>query len=483
MVRLLGLGGGDGSNKKRKKKKRLVGAAVPGVDGSMAAIGGGGGRKQQLRQRHNPGYQYALNEYSQTVPAGTSNDAGRYVVVQPQQQGSSGDDNDSGWYTANYDPYDVADNEGTEQQYHSMPAPPSTVGQSRSSHSSAAPTAAAAGAVNNDGESYQPPPAAAATSGADHDYGNLRTAGTSESMANSSTASTATSPMPNHQHHQYFRGGPHSTSEPALSSTNKSSSASRNAFALLNPHRSPFEEEIMNPYAGGGGGTGDGAGGGEGRGVRNTADGVITTTAYYEEYYGDAYTGGPIKYVYPSGYQSMRPRSGPWKLSIVVCALFTWLSVFVVGHCSDQVDQSSSYIQNDEIDDDTLVIDIRWCGSRPLYLMWVMSMLITGLAAAYCSVIGYIKVRDFAVGNCRSQPPGIVNGKSDYYVRIDDSMAKRYQGGPYPPAPPGSDAGASSAASGAKQYRTTIYQSDGTPQFWGAHIYHPTQAAVAITSR
>lgn len=189
--------------------------------------------------------------------------------------------------------------------------------------------------------------------------------------------------------------------------------------------------------------------------------------ASYEEYYGDAYTGQPMKYIYPSGYQSMRPRSCPWKLSIIVCLCFTWLSIFIVGHCSDRVDQTQ--YRNGEIDDDTLVMDIRWCGSRPLYLMWVCSMLITGISAAYCSVIGYIKVRDFAVANSRSQPPGVVDSKSDFYVQIEDGVT---------PVP--SEDGSSSTAN---YYRKTIYQSDGTPQFWGAHIYKPTQAAVAITSR
>jgi len=179
--------------------------------------------------------------------------------------------------------------------------------------------------------------------------------------------------------------------------------------------------------------------------------------ATYDEHYGDAYVGGAIRYVYPSGYQSMRPRSGPWKLSVIICISFTWLSVFVIDHCSADVDfdQYDQY----EIDDDSLAIETRWCGSRLLYLMWVLSMSITGLATAYCSIIGYIKVRDFAVANGRSQPPGI-SGKSDYYVQIGDS----------------------SAISDAK-YQKTIYQADGTPQFWGGHIYRPTQAAVAVTSR
>jgi hypothetical protein len=167
--------------------------------------------------------------------------------------------------------------------------------------------------------------------------------------------------------------------------------------------------------------------------------------ATYEEIYGEAYTGGTIKYMYPSGYQGMRPRSGPWKLSIAIFLLFTWLSIYIVVHCSDQVEYNEAVA----IDDDSLKIEVRWCGSRPLYLMWVASMLITGLSAAYCSVIGYIKVRDFAVANSRSQPPGVLDGKSDYYVSNENN----------------------------------IYQADGEPQFWGSQIYRPTQAAVAVTCR
>ena len=124
----------------------------------------------------------------------------------------------------------------------------------------------------------------------------------------------------------------------------------------------------------------------------------------------------PIRYIYPSGYQNMRPRSGPWKISLIICMLFTWLTVFIVGHCSDKAEQT---YYNVVIDDDLLVIETRWCGSQLLYFMWLMSIIITGLATAYCSIIGYIKARDFAVANCRSQPPGMV-GKSDYYVRIED---------------------------------------------------------------
>mmetsp|Transcript_15942 Transcript_15942/g.27823 ORF Transcript_15942/g.27823 Transcript_15942/m.27823 type:complete len:243 (+) Transcript_15942:203-931(+) len=227
-----------------------------------------------------------------------------------------------------------------------------------------------------------------------------------------------------------------------------------------------------------------------------------TTTIYheppmpdttYEEWYGDAYVGGPIRYIYPSGYQSMRPRSGPWKLSIIICLSFTWLSVFVIGHCSDKADQAADGFYNynnyygnnnnnnngyyQQIDDDKLAIETKWCGSRLLYWMWVISMLITGLATAYCSVIGYIKVRDFAVANSRSQPPGVVVAKSDYYVQIMDhpNIGDRVGG-----------VGVGNVVAGPvhpSKYHKTIYQADGTPQFWGNQIYRPTQAAVAITSR
>ena len=99
----------------------------------------------------------------------------------------------------------------------------------------------------------------------------------------------------------------------------------------------------------------------------------------------------------------------------------------------------------------------------------------TGMAASYCSIIGYIKMRDFSVANCRSQPPGMV-GKSEYYVRINDH-------------PPPSDHHhhdsntPSSKKKSSNNFYSNIYQSDGTPQFWGGHIYRPTQAAVAVTSR
>eukprot|EP00535_Pseudo-nitzschia_heimii_P010531 CAMPEP_0197174092 /NCGR_PEP_ID=MMETSP1423-20130617/767_1 /TAXON_ID=476441 /ORGANISM="Pseudo-nitzschia heimii, Strain UNC1101" /LENGTH=444 /DNA_ID=CAMNT_0042622989 /DNA_START=9 /DNA_END=1340 /DNA_ORIENTATION=- len=212
--------------------------------------------------------------------------------------------------------------------------------------------------------------------------------------------------------------------------------------------------------------------------------------ATYEEWYGDAYVGGPIRYVYPSGYQSMRPRGGPWKLSIVVCLLFTWLSVFIIGHCSDiyaqnQIDNNNYDNAYDDDNADNHVINEKWCGSRLLFWMWVVSMLITGLASAYCGVIGYIKVRDFAVANARSQPPGIMmvgdysmstygdsrtgggnnKGNSDYYVPIsnaDVSSRQRHDQQLQKLSTTNHRVQQTHPA----QYSKTIYQADGTPQFW-----------------
>mmetsp|Transcript_48899 Transcript_48899/g.95589 ORF Transcript_48899/g.95589 Transcript_48899/m.95589 type:complete len:465 (+) Transcript_48899:324-1718(+) len=225
----------------------------------------------------------------------------------------------------------------------------------------------------------------------------------------------------------------------------------------------------------------------------------------YEERYGDSYVGASLKYLYPQGYTGMRPRGGPWKLSLVIFALFCWLSVFIVGHCAQRVqnDQTGNggddYAGDDDAsnkrsyDDDEYMIETHWCGSKMLYTMWVLSGVVTGLSGAYCAIIGYIKVRDFAVANGRSQPPK-VDGKSDYYVRVrGGGMGSGSNGGGHPP---NTDEGGrrvdpSEVSSvlptyqknGGRHYRTSIYQSDGTPQFWGEFIYHPNQAAVAVTSR
>mmetsp|Transcript_22725 Transcript_22725/g.25873 ORF Transcript_22725/g.25873 Transcript_22725/m.25873 type:complete len:334 (-) Transcript_22725:274-1275(-) len=244
----------------------------------------------------------------------------------------------------------------------------------------------------------------------------------------------------------------------------------------------------------------------------------------YEEKYGEAYVNKPIRYIYPQGYGNMRPRSRPWQLSIVVCIAFAWINVFIVGHCSDRFDWNNYYIEYDDdnnanddnandgnnygnkggyyngqyFDDDQMKIETRWCGSRTLYFMWVLSVMITGMSCAYCSIIGYIKARDFSVANNRSQQPGMV-GKSDYYVRIEEETHckgnKRYSGSgnnsnsefstPLPPSPfsEGGYQSSECSISGKTWYRKTIYQADGTPRYFGGRIYKPTQAAVNITSR
>lgn len=204
----------------------------------------------------------------------------------------------------------------------------------------------------------------------------------------------------------------------------------------------------------------------------------------YEEVYGEAYISGTIKYVYPVGYGSMRPRSCPWKLSIVVCLSFTWLSIFIVGHCSDRIKNNNYYYNGgdgeDEVDDDILELDIRWCGSRLLYCLWVVSMLITGLSAGYCGIIGYIKLRDFAVANARSLPPKI--SKSDYYY-YNNNQQQHYRNIDDSFEPNQSSTGRRGGGASSGSSVINIYQSDGNPLFWGSYIYRPTQAAVAVTSR
>ena len=228
---------------------------------------------------------------------------------------------------------------------------------------------------------------------------------------------------------------------------------------------------------------------------------MVDTT--YAEHYGDAYTGKPIRYIYPQGYGSMRPRSRPWQIALVMFTVLAWLNVFIVGHCADRF-ESQNY--NDDQyqngngngnanDDDAAVIETKWCGNRNLYFTWVLSVALTGLSFAYCSIIGYVKARDFAVANGRSQPPGMV-GKSDYYVQEElGSGAGLEAGVNFGNANGNSGSGfggnAGEGEIGVTSYQNeagvkvkqTIYQADGTPRFFGGQIYKPTQAAVSLTSR
>jgi len=231
---------------------------------------------------------------------------------------------------------------------------------------------------------------------------------------------------------------------------------------------------------------------------------ILQPDAIYVEHYGDAYVDELIKYLYPTGYQSMRPRSGPWKLSIFIFLLFLWLSVFIVGHCYDRGQREYNYyFGNDddayleEVDDDTLVMETRWCGSKMLYFMWIVSVSITILAMSYCSIIGYVKVRDVAVANGRSLFPGMENtvaGKAEY-VMIE-SVAKggtssgssvmnasEVSGSEFSVTSSYQDGAGGRRTGTTRRYVPSIYQADGTPQFWGGHIYRPTQAAVALSGR
>jgi hypothetical protein len=272
-----------------------------------------------------------------------------------------------------------------------------------------------------------------------------------------------------------------------------------------------------------------------GGGERGSIQQLLQPDAIYEERYGDAYVDQSIKYLYPEGYQSMRPRSGPWRLSVLIFIIFACLNIFVVGHCYDRgvrdyynnnSGSSGGGMVDDEylqdVDDDSLLMETRWCGSRPLYFMWLVSVWITVSSSSYCCIIGYVKMRDFVVANGRSQPTGMGGwgnigkggGRSDYYYLdsgfVGEKDRKFGSGGrgrssgygvtasipqaayaAVAPSTVGSDTGTTTTTTSAYssyqgsggRYVQSIYQSDGTPQFWGGHIYRPTQAAVAMTNR
>jgi len=260
---------------------------------------------------------------------------------------------------------------------------------------------------------------------------------------------------------------------------------------------------------------------------------ILQPDAIYEEKYGDAYIDQLPKYLYPSGYQSMRPRSGPWKLSMFIFCLFLWLSVFIVGHCYDRGKQyvidddgASNYNYDDannngdnnnnnnnavddayleEVDDDAVLMETRWCGSKLLHFMWMLSVAITVLAMSYCSIIGYVKVRDIAVAAGRSQPAGMFDGgedgdggggggwKSDYYSKVDNVSGSSGATTGENDQESGSNLNNSNnndqyssyqaGGDGDRRYEPSIYQSNGMPQFLGGHIYRPTQAAITMTNR
>ena len=395
--------GKSGSHKGKKKRLSPTNGTAqglpPGSPGSVVIDGHTVGSSNIGNGSH-PGYQYALNEFKQTIAPTLGNDDGQYMLRQNSQLTQKG-----GEPGGQMHPITPSADQVHHSQTTHIPAYP----QQPQGNLQSVPSSATDSHISTGTTGFSPPSSAPsvafATDTTDHGQGGV---------------GDGASPM-NHRYHQHLSHVP---------------------FSYRARQNLPV--------------------------TRSSVMGNAT----YEEWYGDAYLGGPIKYIYPSGYQSMRPRGVPWKLSMVVCLIFTWLSVFVIGHCADRVDQS--LYNQEEMDDDTLVMETRWCGSHLLYLLWVISMLITGLAASYCGVIGYIKIRDFAVANTRSQPPGFV-GKSDYYVQLQDNF--HTEGGI------GGPTGSVTSMGDPRYYEKTIYQADGNPQFWGQHIYRPTQAAVAITSR
>jgi hypothetical protein len=485
-----------GGKKKNKQQRRLSSTTAQPADGMT---------------RDHPMYTYAMKEYAQTVPAETSNDDGhirpKFSMQDPEdlqtiieedaaaagvstseEQGRAIHHHPTTTTTINDDP---SMRHHYDQQQAQPPASQGTGDNVSSPYHSPNGTAGGAGR----GTTGQ----AASTAGVSVDVDQASVISAASTTNFSRTRSSQTNPtiLLSPKTEYIFAGSGDELQQlrqQQMQSPSSTSTTRHRVNAPASQSRQQSSNNVRFPLH-----PNDGA-------YSAMMEPTMPDTTY-EESYGDGYVGGPIRYIYPSGYQSMRPRSGPWKLSIVVCLCFTWLSIFVIGHCSDKYNENgngavggdtvyqyykyneynanNNQQQEQQIDDDEYNIETKWCGSRLLYWMWVISMLITGLATAYCSVIGYIKVRDFAVANVRSQPPGVLAGgaKSDYYVQITGSGATTSGTG----GPPGRGGDRSSSSSSLSQqqgqYNKTIYQADGNPQFWGNQIYRPTQAAVAITSR
>ncbi|KAL7574591.1 hypothetical protein ACA910_002949 [Epithemia clementina (nom. ined.)] len=540
---------------------RLFGIGVPRRT-SKRRLNESAGTAQSMRERH-PMYEYAMKEYAQTVGAGTSNDDGlRWNQQRLRDENDYDQQQEEEKPQQHQEPlypivapsldHNSAAAIGLKPSYMMPPSvlPPSSVPSSRyaaqnnvknnnnnnnnnnnsvigqpqptdaAAHAGTLPSVgSAASPLHEDRSSEKNHGGAAAQHHhlSDHhprssssEFPHIRSstsAATTNTSSHSSaiTSAASTDAGSSVASSSAFGGGISQRlsslrAEPALSrdyySANHPNNSNNNAHSNSNPNNPNYyynsELERVNSTA-----TNSPR-----YYVKSPFEEGMVSGILYEEWYGDAYTGAPIKYVYPRGYQSMRPRSGPWRLSILICMCFTWLSVFVVGHCSDRVLDAEMYNAMNNIDDDTLLIDIRWCGSRPLYLMWLASMLITGLSAAYCGVIGYIKCRDFAVANARAQPAPVgtagpnedpffsssssssssdkdpyysATAPSDYYLALDEDYWQRQR----QRRPNSSRQQQQRQGMGGR----TIYQADGTPQFWGSQIYRPTQAAVAVTSR
>jgi hypothetical protein len=488
-----------GGNKKRKQLSQSD-LPIQTTDGTDGIIRTNAAAAAATTTNH-PMYTYAMKEYAQTVPAETSNDDGHirpsFSMQQQEQQqhDPSSENNNSYLHPIQEDAvlsssptspsmqqqHQTAVPDGTDDSKVASPMSPNNANVNRStSHLS-----------QTSSMSKQRSGGISSIHNHVEDQESVLSSGRTRSMMtrtpsvlspkidySASSSSFAAFAYPS-DNHGYIIHSPSSTSTTRNRTTATTTNHQQQANNKIRFPPHPNSYVAMEP---------------------SVADST------YEETYGDAYVGGPIKYIYPSGYQSMRPRSGPWKLSIIICLCFTWLSIFVIGHCSDQYSNQnggSMYVggdqvyqyryyyynnnnnnnnnnnengdedeQQQQIDDDQFNIETKWCGSRLLYWMWVISMLITGLATAYCSVIGYIMVRDFAVANVRSQPPGVMSGgaKSDYYVQLSSAG----------PGPVGVGGG---AGGGGQTGQDQIYQSDGNVRFFGDQIYRPTQAAVATTSR
>ena len=84
-------------------------------------------------------------------------------------------------------------------------------------------------------------------------------------------------------------------------------------------------------------------------------------------------------------------------------------------------------------------------------------------------------MRDLAVANDRSQPAG-VEGRNEFYVQVTGKDKANI-------STKSREMTHNDELYGQTYQETSLYQSDGNPQFLGHKIHHPNQAAISAPNR
>jgi hypothetical protein len=235
----------------------------------------------------------------------------------------------------------------------------------------------------------------------------------------------------------------------------------------------------------------------------------------YNETYGYAFPLGSTSdfiYEYPEGTSSLKPSLIPWRASILIMTLFIVFSVVIIGHCSDLADAqkeeeadednnnddqaaAAAAAAEEEEFDDEYILEQRWCGNSDLKAIWTGSLIVSLIATAYGSIIGYVRFRDYVVANCRSQTPGVTL-RSDYYFIDDDNSSSNAQYNGTTQQQRHEKRAEQRERNeeelyeqlqeqqqGHKQKAFSHYQASGEPRFKGNSIRWPSQAASHVNTR